>query len=233
VNTDLLPVAGEHGLRLRDLLDVAVSSYAAMPLFGRHYPTSLAEFALDLFMGKPALAVEHHGFFRHGFEPIESFVDQLNALEPGLEWTRLGAICAQANLTRTTGTGEVEVRFYTNRFQISNAGSDTRVYVLVRPWPSDEPMPAVTVEGYPVSVEPAAGQLTIRLSLAPGSTANVVLSSSAPIGLAPAWKTTPVHGALVSVRRRLCDFRDDHVATSRVLDALVRRIQTAPSASKS
>jgi hypothetical protein len=47
-----------------DLLDVAVTRYGGFPLFGRRYPRSLLPFALDLFMGKPALIAEHHEYFR-------------------------------------------------------------------------------------------------------------------------------------------------------------------------
>ena len=57
VNTELSPSTNSRSLSLRDLLDVAVTRFADFPVFGRHYPNELAEFAFDLFLGKPALAV--------------------------------------------------------------------------------------------------------------------------------------------------------------------------------
>src|SRR5262252_284044 len=59
VNSDLCPSNGSGTLTLRDVLEVAVTRFSGFPLFGRRYPRELAEFALDLFVGKPALAVEH------------------------------------------------------------------------------------------------------------------------------------------------------------------------------
>ena len=91
VNSDVFPSTQPESLHLRDLLDVAIAKFADFPLFGRRYPGDLAEFAFDLFMGKPALAVEHHGYFRHGYAALESFVERLNGLDERLEWSDLAS----------------------------------------------------------------------------------------------------------------------------------------------
>jgi hypothetical protein len=67
LNTHLQPSTRQEGLPIRDLLSVAVMRFADFPLFGRRYPREIADVALDLFLGKPAFLVEHHGYFRDGY----------------------------------------------------------------------------------------------------------------------------------------------------------------------
>jgi hypothetical protein len=222
INSDLFASTGESpALTLRDLLDVAVTKYAGFPLFGRRYPKVLAEFAFDLFVGKPALAVEHHGFFRHGYAALEAFVDQLQALDDRIEWTSVGAICRQTSVSRTEPDGVVSVRFYTNRFQLTNTAAHEQVYRLHGPRQSDDFRAAVTVNGKPWSGENVNHQPVIQMSLGPGESAHIVLVPDASKSVTAAWKSTPVHAASVAIRRRLCDLRDNHVETNRVLSAVL------------
>src|SRR5207248_2798636 len=100
INSYLSPSTRPETLTLRDLLQVAVMRFADFPLFGRRYPRDVAEFAFDLFLGKPALAVEHHGYFRDGYQSLHAFVQDLSRLDARLEWTTVGNICSQACLTR-------------------------------------------------------------------------------------------------------------------------------------
>ena len=49
-----------------DLLLPAQDSFFGFPVFKRHYWTDMSVFAMALFLGKPAILVEHHEFFRDG-----------------------------------------------------------------------------------------------------------------------------------------------------------------------
>jgi len=104
INGDVCPASEKA--TLRDLLQVAVTRFSDFPLFGRRYPRDLAEFAFDIFVGKPAVAVEHHGYFQDGYGALESFVEQLNALDDRLEWTNLATICSHAHLPKTADDGD-------------------------------------------------------------------------------------------------------------------------------
>jgi hypothetical protein len=222
VNTDLCPTNMAEGLALRDLLDVAVTTFSDFPLFGRRYPEDPAEFAFDLFLGKPALVVQHHGYFRDGYEALGTFVKRLNDLDERLEWTSLATICSRACLKRVTLQGDVHVRFYTNRFQFLNAGNRAQTYLLFRQRTSDGPLPAVTVNGCAWAREQKEGSLIIRLSLEPGQKADVRILPDDPTA-APAvpWRPTRVHNAMVLVRRVLCELRDNHVEANRLLGRLL------------
>jgi hypothetical protein len=216
VNTDVLPSSGGRPAVLRDLLAVAVGYGEDVPVFGRRYPRDIGEFAFDLFVGKPAIGVEHHGYFRHGCGELEAFVERLNALDERIEWTDLGTLCARASMTRET-PGETHVRFFTNRFSLCNSGGEVRTYVLHPRHRSDRPPPVVTVGGRPwPSVRRASGW-ELRLSLDPGATADVVIAPEAPACDVRSRGRSRVREAAVRARRYLSEFRDNHIETNVVL----------------
>lgn len=234
VNTDLCPVDTPQALTLRDWLDVAVTRFGGFPLFVRHYPRDVAEFAFDLFLGKPALVVEHHGYFRNGYEELEAFVKQLNAADELLEWRNLAGICSRACLKRVTPRGDIHVRFYTSRFQLTNNEARSETYVLFRQWAGDGPVPAVTLNGSQWISERRDGDLTITLSLNPGQTADIrIVPEGAADTIPLSWKPTNTHKARVLIRRILSEFRDDYVETSGLLSGMLsnvrkRRARTRP-----
>ncbi len=230
VNTSVCPSASAAAsLRLRDLLDVAVMRFANFPLFGRRYPRDVSESAFDLFLGKPALLVEHHGYFRGGYDALASFVERLNAAEPRLEWTSLGNVCSRAALVRSTSESARAVRFFTSRFSFTNTGGRTLAYVLARPHPWADSVPSVRVNDRDWPSEVIGHEVTLRLTLEPGQTAVVELGSlngrSSPL---PEVANSR-HAARVRMRRYLSEFRDNHLDTSPLLHAMVAAARTLRS----
>jgi len=221
VNTQLLPANMSNALKLRDLLDVAVTAFGGVPLFVRHYPRDPAEFALDLFLGKPALIVEHHGYFRNGYEELERFVAQLNALDDRLEWRNLAAICSSAYLQKLSPGGDIWIRFYADRFRLANHGARTQSYLLMRPGAAGASDLVVRVNGHLCAKEQDGGDLKIRVRLNPGQAAEIIISGERhqrANGLL--WRPTPIYSAKVLVRRSLSEFRDNCIETNRVLREL-------------
>jgi hypothetical protein len=101
VNSTALPASNpDITVSLRDLLEVAVLNYEGFPLFVRRYPRYLSDCALDLFLGKPLLLVEHHGYFRRGYDEIASFVSGINALDEDISWHGLGYVLEHATLVK-------------------------------------------------------------------------------------------------------------------------------------
>jgi hypothetical protein len=191
VNSDVFPSTEPASLRLRELLDVAITRYDGFPLFGRRYPRDLAEFAFDLFVGKPALIVEHHQYFRNGYLALESFVEQINKLDERIEWSTLGTICSRASLTRVLVDGDVKVRFYTSRFSLTNRDRVAHKYCLVRQQQAAEPARAVTIEGRPWHAQREDGDSWFRLRLNPGETADIRVSSDKADSNGPRWQDSP------------------------------------------
>ena len=222
VNTQMSPSTMPEALSLRDLLDVAVTRFGDFPLFGRRYPNNLGEFAFDLFMGKPALVVEHHGYFRDGYRALEEFVAGLNALDERIKWTNLGNICSRACLYRTHSNGDVQARFYTNRFELENDTERKQNYELFYSLSSGEPLPSVTVDGRAWGSEREENNLKLRLSLNPGRKANIQILAVGEDTTDLVRGKTIAYEATVRARRLLCEFRDNYVDTNPVL----RRILT-------
>lgn len=226
VNTDVCPSNMPQGLTLRDLLDVAVTRFGGFPLFARHYPRDPAEFAFDLFLGKPALVVEHHGYFRNGYEEFGAFARQLDSLDGELEWNNLATVCSRASLKRATAEGDVHVRFYTNRFQLMNRNAWSQTYTLFRQWPRDSQLPSVMLNGRPCIGETKHGNLTITLELKPGEACELrILTRSSANNSTRSWKPTAAYQARVFLRRMLCEFRDDYVETNELLNVIVSNLR--------
>jgi hypothetical protein len=225
VNTDPSPSDKPQALTLGDLIDVAVTRFRGVPLFGRHYPRDPAEFAFDLFLGKPALAVEHHGYFRNGYADLIKFVQQLNDLDGELEWHNLATICSLACSKKVAPTGVIHVRFYTHRFRLTNSGTQSETYVLYRQWKSEDPLPRVTLNGLEGMLERTDGGLTIALSLDPGQTADIrIVSERSTDPSTNSWKPTKKHNVRVFARRILCEFRDDYLATNMLMSKLLSEV---------
>lgn len=238
VNSDVFPSNTPETMALRDFLDVAVTAFDNFPLFGRRYPTDLAEFAFDLFVGKLAFATEHHGYFRDGYSALETFVEQLNCLEERLEWTSLDAACSRASLTRMAEDGDMHVQFYTNRFTLTNTQARAQSYVLLPRRTPDGKPPSVSIDGHELACECEDGQLKIRVSLDGGQTVRIRVLPKGSEVVGTAWRGTRAHNAGVRIRRFLCEFRDNNIDTNLLSGAIQRirrtfrsdsRVQTAQS----
>jgi len=221
INSDLHPSTEIEVLELRDLLSVAVTRFSNFPLFGRHYPKGIEDFALDLFLGKPALVVEHHAYFRNGYGALQAFVARLNALDERLEWTNPAAICSRACVTKTAGDREVQVQFYTSRFYLKNDGRQARRYVLRRRQNEEGPPPSVKIDGRVVNHKLRDGSLEFQLWLEPDQTAEIEILSGEQALASALCRQTQSYKLKVWVRRVLSEFRDDYVDTNRVLRGLV------------
>src|SRR5581483_2012749 len=111
---------------LRDLLQPVCRFYSAFPLFLRRYPEpeNLANIAFDLFLGRPLFLVEHHDYFREGFERMDAFLEKVRELEPNVQWSTPASICSQFHQRRRSQSGRLEIRFYTGILSIANASDD-------------------------------------------------------------------------------------------------------------
>jgi hypothetical protein len=146
-------------------------------------------------------------------------------MDERLEWSNLATICSRASLSRAAENGEVHVRFYTSRFSIKNDGPQTQRYVLQSRQPVTTALSSVTVNGRYWDRELEAGQLKIRLSLDAGETAEIRVLSR-PMENAPSsFRATETHNLRVGIRRLLCEIRDNHVQTNRLLNAITSSFQ--------
>lgn len=226
VNTSPFPIdAGREALSLRELMEVAVTRFGDLALFVRRYPRHMADLAFDLFLGKPALVVEHHGFFRNGCDALAEVAEELGAIEPRLKWANLQNICLRACVKKRVDKGELRVRFHTDRFCWVNAGNHAETCVFQRRTTGDR-IGGVTVNGASVAYEQTAREVLVPLVVDAGA--------AVEINIEPAVKARPVQGlkqgrmkrARILARRRLCEFRDNYVDKSPWLSRMAASVRS-------
>ena len=199
-------------LRVRDLLSPAVTRHSSLPLFLRHYPTRLAEFALDLFLGKPALMVEHHDYFRDGYHQLEAFAAQINHLSDSIEWRGLEEIVRNSYLWRTDAGGVVHVRLFCDDSIVRNDWPTPRRFRFSKFLDRDQlKPPAVAANGEYVTTVTAESEVCFERTLQPGEQVAIELDApegalSGDLRFGSAW-----YRAKVFARRRLCELRDNYV----------------------
>jgi hypothetical protein len=151
-------------LPLRELLSAAVTTYDDFPLFLRRYPQNVAELAFDVFLGKPGLLVEHHSYFRYGYDALSIVLEFVNSLSGGIEWRNLDTICRQTTLCRRLADGNMEARFFGPNLLFGNTGPGRRVTFRKRERQHDS-VRRVTVNGEPFAKNFEGDDLVLELEV--------------------------------------------------------------------
>lgn len=213
VNSTPFPVDDPpEKLRVRDLLSPAVTRHSSLPLFIRHYPTSLAEFALDLFLGKPALMVEHHEYFRDGYHQLKAFAAQINHLSDATYWCGLEEIARNSFLWRTDTAEIVHVRLFCDQSVVTNNWPTPRCFKFSKSLDQDQlKPPAVAANGEYLTTVTAENELCFERMLQPGEQMAIELGTSeeainGDLRFGSAW-----YRAKVFARRLLCELRDNYL----------------------
>src|SRR4030095_4459942 len=88
--------------------------------------------SIVLLLGKPVLLVEHHGYFKDGYEALERFVEQLQALDPRIIWGNLESACVNSCLRKLDQEGVTHVKIYTDRVSVVNRAPERKCYLVWR-----------------------------------------------------------------------------------------------------
>ena len=218
VNTTAWPEDWQESpLTIRDLLDVAVTRYECFPIFVRRYPRDVFDYAFDALFQKPILAVEHHGYFRQGYEPLAQLVHDISAFNPKPNWMPLGKTVMSSCVLRQTGDDQFTLRHYTPEFRFKNPTSASLRLSLEKP-EKEGLVEAVLVANQKVPFEIHSGllQYAAHVGLGEELSVKVLYCQAKPV----IWKTSWKYRVGVSARRLLSDMRDNHLARSpRLLSA--------------
>jgi hypothetical protein len=212
VGTTCFPTdCGPTALTIADFLRPAITRFHGFPLFQRRYPRRLVDFSLDIFLGRPALVVEHHQYFRHGVEELETFVKGLRDLEPTLTWPTLSSQLTRSCIMRTVSPRWVEVEFFTRRYRLANPHRDRRHFSLRKFEPDRSAIGAVRVDGISVPFGFADHSLVIELDADPGETRWVEIADRARPSPDVRSMGLSYHVGVLA-RRGLAEFRDNALA---------------------
>lgn len=229
VNTTAFPVDySAEDIRVGDFLRPAITRYNGFSVFLRHYPRRIFDFAFDLFIGKPALVVEHHPYFREGYEAVEAVVAQLHNVDPTLTWPSLSEQLTQSCLQRSLPNGSTEILFFTRRFQFENREGRSEHFLLSKYEPDERAIRCVTVDGVNVPYTLENGHLKLEIPARPGQARTIEIMD---------WERTRQntgglgirYNAGVLVRRVLSEFRDNTLARNegllRVANSIARALR--------
>ena len=213
VNTTCFPTDdGGDTLTVADFLRPAVTRFNGFPIFQRRYPGRLIDCAFDLFVGRPALLVEHHQYFRDGYERIEEFVHRLRTLAPGLKWSPLSAQLTRSHVVRDSGGGSSQVLFFTSQFIFRNTREDRTKFLLMKHEPDGSAVSEVLVDGASVPFSSHGEFLVFEVVAEPGTTREIRLIDRAQSAGDGGNGFGVRYHAAVSMRRTLSEFRDNVLA---------------------
>jgi|ERR1019366_6789326 hypothetical protein len=194
-----------------DLLLPAQDSFCGFPVFKRHYWSDISVFAMALFLGKPAILVEHHEFFRAGPGGAEAFVSGLSQVHPRIQWTSLAETVKRTHLRRRLSDGRHEVRFFTDDFKFEHQAETPANYRLVRRIPETTHVRRVMINGTPTLFNREKDLFAAEIRADRPQTFQVQVEV-APIKPAKERLAGIRYQASVAVRRGLSEFRDNVIA---------------------
>lgn len=192
-----------------DLLLPAQDSFFGFPVFKRHYfEDGLFRFAMDLFLGKHAILVEHHEFFKNGPENAEKFVEWLANVRPDIQWTSLARIASGTHLVRHCAENEREVRFFTDAFNFEHKSEKALTYRFSRRIPDTAAIRHVLINDAPMDATQKNGYLSFEIQTSQPQTLRVQLDicPRKPLRL---YTFGIKYHASVACRRFLSELRDN------------------------
>jgi hypothetical protein len=213
VNTSCFPTDQEGDpLVLADLLAPAVTKFHGFPVFPRRYARRLVDVAFDLFLGRPALLVEHHEYFRDGCRAFEQFAANLRKLEPALSWPTLTEQLERSCLTRKLSNGSLEIKFYTRRFLLTTRERSPTRFLLSKHEPNPAAIQGVQIDGTSTPFFFENGFLKFELQADdPRQRLNIAILDREQNQVQPV-NFGIAHNTRVLMRRSLSEFRDNALA---------------------
>ena len=226
VNSSAVPMdlGAAHGLTIADFLAPAITKYGDFPLFVRRYPSTVADFAFDLFLGKPALLVEHHTYFKNGYDNIRECVTQINALATNLHWTNLADVIRNTYLQRTISKDKIECKIFANYQVIYNKDIIEKQYLIMKNEDGTVPIKKVAVNGqdYPYMIEDDYLHVCINIPAESSIELIIFYNNMHQYEGETRSLTSDIK---VSMRRYLSEFRDQYMQRNEVLLKWLYRVK--------
>lgn len=212
VNSSASPenAASDRSLALADFLQPAVTRYGGFPIFLRRYPAGFEQFAFDLFFGRPALVVEHHGYLKDGGGRLAGFIAGLNSLS-NLHWTGLRETITRSYLEREVSDDIAECKLYANEHVIDNHADCERAFVISKSELDDVPIETVFLNGQSADFVKNGNVLTLTARIPAFSSALVKIVYRNVLPVVEPRRAVAGRGR-VWTRRMLTEIRDNFLS---------------------
>ena len=209
-----------------DLLLPAQDSWFGMPILKRHYlAEGMGKFALALFLGRPAILVEHHDDFHSGTVSIENFAAEVRKISPSVQWAPLSETIKRLCWQRHISDHHWSVRFFADRFELVHDVNEMVRYDLTKRVSDDAVVDRVTVNGVPVSFSLNGRMLQFSVDASARNVFQIGVVVHSSRGPTPR-SVTLAYRTRVAMRRILSEVRDSilyrSVAATRLAGSMVR-----------
>ena len=202
-------------LRISDAWDVAVMAYDDFPIYSRRYPDQgIENFAFDLLLGKPCLAVIHHDFCGNGYSRLVQFINQLNALKVPLAWRCLGDVVKRSYRQREISSDLIAIEMYGNQVILENRSDRARSYLVRRREHDPQSVESLHAGSRRLSWYSNGDYIDSKVTLDPGESAPVTLRFKAAEDV-PRRRQLLGHSAKIMLRRYLSEVRDNYVVPAK------------------
>jgi len=232
VNSTAIPygLSDAHGITVADLLAPAVLKYGGFPLFMRRYPGELADFAFDLFLGKPAILVEHHDYFKDGYDRIRAFTTQINSLSQKLQWMGVGQLIKRTCLQKTISHDTIACKIFANIQVLHNPAPVPKRFLVTKSEDDNVAVHRVAMDGKPHPFIIDGGRLQLTVDIPPARTIEMKIEYASPHRLDKSrdMQTLGYH-LKVYLRRHLSEVRDNYLCGHGKLISLAYRIKKTGS----
>jgi hypothetical protein len=211
VNTEHQPLQDNSSLTLRELVQPAVLRYKQFPLFLRKSVDKFTreDIAFDAYLGRPVLIGVHHQDFKD-VEPLLHLVDEINRLIPQIQWSNLATVVSRALLFRKMPNQCQEIGVYARAARIDARIAREKTCLLEwRGLVDSARFDGVLANGAAHAFERADNSIRVRTEIPANGSA--IFSLVGPAGKASNRRLDVKWKLKAFVRRRLSEFRDDHL----------------------
>jgi hypothetical protein len=180
VNTELLSNdVPQPAITVRDAWATALMRYGSFPIYTRRYPRDGVEnFAFDILLGKPCIAVIHHNDCKGRYRDLLPWIDRLNALNGRLIWCNLEEIVLRGYRQKEVGADRIEVEMFGSEMRLTNPHRQRKLFVIHKQESEPAVITTITVDQKPIAWKHEAGSIGFEIELEAGATKSVVVAFS-------------------------------------------------------
>ena len=215
VNNDVIS-ADPHprAITVSDVWDIAVMRYS-FPLFTRRYPwEGIENFAFDVLLGKPAIAVIHHDYCSDHCARLVNFIQRLNALHRAPTWRNLGEVVRRSCRQREVSLGAVEVQMYGTELRIENRSEQPKRFLIKRRDHEASAIQRICAGAQEISWKPVNGHIELEIELNPGENQVIQIRFYDAAEKRRSGDNLP-YRLKAMLRRYLCEVRDNYIVPMR------------------
>ncbi|PYY20205.1 MAG: hypothetical protein DMG62_23835, partial [Acidobacteria bacterium] len=215
VNNDVIS-ADPHprAITVSDVWDIAVMRYS-FALFTRRYPwEGIENFAFDVLLGKPAIAVIHHDYCSDHCARLVNFIQRLNALHRAPTWRNLGEVVRRSCRQREVSLGVVEVEMYGTELRIENRSDQPKHFLIKRRDHEASAIQRICAGAHEISWKPVNGHIELEIELNPGENQVIQIRFYDAAEKRRSGDNLP-YRLKAMLRRYLCEVRDNYIVPMR------------------